>query len=89
MKIDVKGLTKRIGDTGDFIQVDQEKCNGCGRCTIICIMNLWRLRDGVAHLAEDYQEKCVECAACYSVCDPDAISFQYPKGGTGIIFEQG
>jgi ferredoxin len=89
MKINVKGLTKRVSGTGDFIQVDPEKCIGCGRCTVVCIMNLWLLRDGVAQIVDDYQEKCVECAACYSVCESDAIIFRYPKGGTGIIYEQG
>ena len=89
MKIDVKDLTKRIAGTGDFIKVDQERCNGCGRCAVVCVMNLWRLRDGVASLVENYQEKCLECAACYSVCEPDAINFRYPAGGTGIVYEQG
>ncbi len=89
MKIDVKGLTKRVSGTGDFIKLDQSKCNGCGRCIVVCVMNLWIMRDGIAKIVDDYQEKCVECAGCYSVCEPDAISFQYPKGGTGIIYEQG
>ncbi len=89
MKIDVKGLSKRVPGTGDFIKVDQEKCNGCSRCIVVCVMNLWLMREGVAQLADDYQEKCLECAACYSVCEPDAINFRYPKGGTGVIYEQG
>ncbi len=89
MKIDVKDLTKRIPGTGDFIKIDRARCNGCGRCIVVCVMNLWLVREGVAQLVEDYQEKCLECAACYSVCEPDAISFRYPKGGTGIVYEQG
>ncbi|TFG04657.1 MAG: ferredoxin family protein [Promethearchaeota archaeon] len=89
MKIDVKGLSKHIPGTGDFISIDPSKCNGCGRCTVVCIMNLWLMRDGVARLVENYQEKCVECAGCYSVCEPNAINFRYPKGGTGVVFEQG
>jgi NAD-dependent dihydropyrimidine dehydrogenase PreA subunit len=89
MKIDVKDLTKRVPGTGDFIKVDQERCNGCGRCAVVCVMNLWRLRDGVASLVENYKDKCLECAACYSVCEPDAINFQYPAGGTGVVYEQG
>ena len=40
-------------------------------------------------ISKDYKEKCLECGACYQVCEPDAISFQYPKGGTGIIYEKG
>ena len=89
MKMDLKGMTKHIPGTGDFITIDKEKCNGCGRCIVVCVMNLWRMRDGIAEIAEDYREKCVECAGCYSVCEPDAIHFQYPKGGTGVVYEQG
>jgi ferredoxin-like protein FixX len=89
MKIEVKDLTERVPGTGDFIKIDPEKCTGCGRCIIICVMNLWKLRDGIAILSEDYQSKCLECASCYQVCDSDAISFSYPAGGTGIIYKNG
>ena len=43
MKIEIQGLTKRVSGTGDFIKIDREKCNGCGRCLIICIVNLWKM----------------------------------------------
>lgn len=89
MKIDVKDLTERVPGTGDFIQVDQERCIGCGRCLIICVVNLWKMKDGVAYLVDDYQSKCLECAGCYSVCEADAIKFRYPAGGTGIVYKQG
>ena len=89
MKIDVKNLTERVSGTGDYIQVDKERCNGCGRCLIICVMNLWKMKDGLAYIVDDYQSKCLECAGCYQVCDADAIMFQYPAGGTGVVYKQG
>lgn len=89
MKIELEGLTKRIAGTGDFISVDQEKCNKCDRCLIICIMNLWRKKENRIYIVDDYQTKCLECGACYQVCDPGAISFRYPAGGTGIVYEKG
>ena len=89
MNIELGGLTKRISGTGDFISIDYNKCNNCERCLIICIMNLWRIKDGKIHIVDDYQSKCLECAACYQVCDTGAIEFQYPTGGTGVIFEKG
>jgi len=52
-------------------------------------MNLWKKKDGVVYIAEDYKSKCLECASCYQVCDAGAINFQYPAGGTGIVIEQG
>ena len=52
-------------------------------------MNLWRKKENTIFIVEDYQTKCLECGACYQVCDPNAISFKYPAGGTGIVYEQG
>jgi ferredoxin like protein len=90
VKIELEGLSTHIGDTGDFITFDKEKCNRCGRCLIICIVNLWKKdEDGLAYLVDNYKEKCLECAGCYQVCEAGAIDFKYPAGGTGVVFEQG
>ncbi len=89
MKIELEGLTKRIPGTGNFITIDNEKCNRCGRCLVICILNLWKSRNGTIYISEDYQSKCLECGSCYQVCEPGAINFQYPAGGTGIVYERG
>ncbi len=86
---EIEGLTKRISGTGDFISVDNNKCNRCGRCLVICMMSLWKKMGDIIYLVDDYQSKCLECAACYQVCDADAIRFRYPAGGTGIVYEQG
>ena len=89
MKIELEGLTKHVSGTGDFITIDQSKCNGCSQCAIVCIMNLWKVKQGIAYIADDYQSKCLECGSCGQVCEPDAIDFRYPAGGTGVVFEQG
>ncbi len=89
MKIEIDGLTKHIPGTGDFISIDNNKCNNCGRCILVCLVNLWFRKDDKIYISEDYKEKCLECAACYQVCDANAIKFQYPAGGTGIIYEKG
>jgi len=89
MRIELEDLTKRIPGTGDFITIDNNKCNNCERCLIICVMNLWRKKEGKIYIIDKYQSECLECAACYQVCDAGAIKFQYPKGGTGIVIEKG
>ncbi|MHA1797917.1 MAG: 4Fe-4S dicluster domain-containing protein [Candidatus Helarchaeota archaeon] len=90
MKIDLSKISERApGDTGDFIKIDQEKCTGCGNCAMICVVNLWKLSGGKAMIREDYKEHCLECAGCYSVCDPRAIDFSYPAGGTGVVYLNG
>jgi ferredoxin-like protein FixX len=88
-RIRVEELVSRVPGTGDFISIDKEKCTLCGRCLIICVMNLWKKKGKSVYIVDDYQSKCLECAACYQVCDDGAISFQYPTGGTGVVFERG
>ena len=83
------GLTKHIPGTSDFISIDQNKCNRCGRCILVCVANLWRKINNAISISEDYKERCLECAACYQVCEADAIDFHYPSGGTGIVYEKG
>jgi len=89
MKIDLENLTQRIPGTGDFISLDRVKCNNCDRCLVICVMSLWRKKEDTIYLIDDYQSKCLECAACFQVCDAGAIEFNYPRGGTGIIIQKG
>ena len=86
---ELKELVKRVGDTGEFIEVIKEKCNGCGKCALICPMSLWKIRKGKALIAGDYTGKCMECGSCWQICKRDAIDFRFPKGGSGIVVEQG
>ena len=89
MNIDYKKLITRIPGTGDFITFDTKKCTLCGRCLIICVMNLWKKQQDRVHLVEDYVSHCLECGACQQVCESDAINFRYPAGGTGIVYLRG
>lgn len=79
---------KNVPDV-DFLSVDTEACEGCARCVVVCPMFLWKLVDRKAELAEDYEEKCLECGACWQVCDAGAIAFDFPAGGKGIIVKYG
>lgn len=91
IKIDFSNLVKRA-DTelmGDFITYDESRCDGCGRCALVCSFNLWSVKDGKARLAPNYQQHCLECAGCWEICEAEAIDFWYPKGGTGVIIEYG
>jgi len=73
----------------DFLKINMDKCNGCGNCAIVCPSILWKIRDKKAQLVSDYKQKCLECGACWQVCEPLAIQFEFPKGGTGIIVKFG
>jgi ferredoxin-like protein FixX len=73
----------------DFLQVVTENCDGCGHCAVVCPSILWKMREKKAQLVADYKLKCLECGACWQVCEPRAILFEFPKGGTGIIVKFG
>ena len=75
------------GDTGDFVRVIEEKCNGCGECAKFCTRDVWQ-PDGAIYRPINLKQ-CVECGACWNVCDEDAVVFEEPKGGTGIRFSYG
>ena len=91
IKCDFFELVKRVDveEMGDFIKYDREKCTGCGLCALVCSFNLWAVKAQRAKLAVHYQQLCVECGACWEVCEPGAIDFSYPKGGTGVVIEFG
>ncbi len=89
MNIDHRSLIPRTPVTGNFITLDSKKCTLCGRCLIICVMNLWKKRGKTVHLVDDYASQCVECGACYQVCESGAIEFRFPPGGTGIVCKRG
>lgn len=54
------------------MQVNQERCNGCGDCVSICPSNAIRLEGGRAVIDE---RLCVGCQVCMNACAQDAIAF--------------
>lgn len=70
------------GGTGDFITVDAEKCTGCGDCMKVCLAQCYEIADRKARIRN--LDFCMECASCWYVCTQDAITFAWPKGGTGF-----
>jgi electron transfer flavoprotein alpha subunit/NAD-dependent dihydropyrimidine dehydrogenase PreA subunit len=51
------------------ITIDQELCNGCGRCVKVCPYGGVELRDGKAVITN----RCTSCGACIEVCKVEAI----------------
>lgn len=57
-----------------YVEVDEEKCDGCERCIKTCPMEILRLRDG--HPVEEHPFdafRCIACDSCVAVCPTDAI----------------
>lgn len=86
MKVEMK-VNYYPGDTGNFVRVVEEKCTGCGDCAKFCAREVWEA-DGKIYRPIHLKE-CVECGACWNVCDYDAVIFEEPKGGTGVRFSYG
>jgi heterodisulfide reductase subunit A len=68
--------------------IDEEKCNGCGDCVLICPVEVYNRFDaGIGVRKAIYKphsqavpdivikdpEHCIECGLCYDICDREAI----------------
>jgi heterodisulfide reductase subunit A len=52
------------------VEINKQKCNGCGECVKICSYNAIDMVDGKAVINEAL---CKGCGACSPVCEPNAI----------------
>jgi len=52
-------------------RVDDEKCNGCGRCRLVCPVEA--VQGAKKELHKILQEKCIKCGTCFDRCKFDAI----------------
>lgn len=70
------------------IVVDSEVCRSCTTraCVTACPADLFApTSDG--GILFNY-EGCFECGTCYLLCDSEgAITWNYPEGGHGVIFQ--
>lgn len=57
-----------------IIQIDEEKCNGCGLCAAACHEGAIGMVDGKAKLLRD--DYCDGLGDCLPACPVDAISFE-------------
>lgn len=71
-----------VDGTGNFINIDEEKCTGCGNCTKVCLAECFEIVAKKARIRS--LELCMECGSCWYVCSDNAIAFSWPKGGTGF-----
>ena len=54
------------------IELDAEKCVGCGECIDICPEDVYELQDGKSVPVN--AEECVGCESCVEVCEEGAIA---------------
>lgn len=65
---------------------DQDRCIGCGMCTVVCPHGVFTLQDKKALMSS--RNLCMECGACMKNCPTGAITVEAGEGCVrGIINE--
>ncbi len=60
------------------LELDREKCKGCGRCLEVCPHGVFRLADGRAEIVD--RDACMECGACARNCAFEAVTVRSGVG---------
>ena len=63
------------------LQLDEEKCSGCGMCTQVCVHGVFAVSKSIAHLVD--RDACMECGACARNCPVEAVSV---RSGVGCAY---
>ena len=65
------------------LELEQEKCRGCGMCENVCPHNVFKMEDGKAKIID--RDSCMECGACAKNCSFNAISVNPGVGCAAAI----
>ena len=82
----IEGKIEVIPKTMEHIKVNDQRCNGCGLCEIVCPGGCYEMVDHKARWA--FPNNCLECGVCLHVCsEVNAIDWTYPEAGTGVVLK--
>jgi NAD-dependent dihydropyrimidine dehydrogenase PreA subunit len=59
------------------LEIDTEKCTGCGRCVEVCPRGVFFISERKARVSD--RDLCIECGACEANCEFDAV-----RAGRGV-----
>jgi len=65
------------------LELDEDRCNGCGSCTKVCPHAVFDLSGGRARISR--RDACMECGACALNCEPGALSVQAGVGCAAAV----
>jgi len=54
------------------IEVDEEKCIGCGDCVDVCPVDVYEMQDEKSVPVN--VEECIGCESCVEACEQEAIT---------------
>ncbi len=65
------------------LQLDQDKCVGCGMCLIVCPHAVYSMNNGNAEI--ENLDACMECGACSKNCPAEAVRVQVGVGCAAAV----
>ena len=65
------------------LELDVDKCTGCGLCVIVCPHRVFELQAGKAGIVD--VDLCMECGACSQNCPADAIKVESGVGCAAAV----
>jgi NAD-dependent dihydropyrimidine dehydrogenase PreA subunit len=65
------------------LQLDQEKCTGCGMCLIVCPHAVLGMDNGYARI--ENRDACMECGACAQNCPTQAVTVEAGVGCAAAV----
>jgi NAD-dependent dihydropyrimidine dehydrogenase PreA subunit len=67
------------------LELDTDKCIGCGMCEIVCPQTVFQVDDPKARIID--RDGCMECGACAANCPTAAISVTPGVGCASYIIQ--
>ena len=67
------------------LELSEQKCIGCGMCTIVCPHRVFIVIDGTAKITD--KNRCMECGACALNCPANAIMVEANVGCASAIIK--
>lgn len=65
------------------LQMDAEKCVGCGMCLTVCPHAVLAMDNGSAFISD--RDACMECGACARNCPSEALTVQAGVGCAAAV----
>jgi electron transfer flavoprotein alpha subunit len=57
-----------------MVEVDKEKCCGCGNCVEVCPFGILEIKDGKVNVKDS--SECKKCGACVIACPDKALKIK-------------